>query len=128
MCRVSALPSFSVGVPPGTTFGPISRLSGGLSHLSREAFVETICYTCLTHVDEAIQAKDFTINAPDANTLYAVVKSVDGPPEPRPPSRGKIFYSLRTPRSVFANMSPEQQLAWENISLSRGMRIRVDPE
>ena len=48
--------------------------------------------------------------------------------EPRPPSRGKIFYSLRTPRSVFANMSPEQQLAWENISLSRGMRIRVDPE
>ena len=94
---------------------------------SREEFVETICCTCLTHVDEA---KGFTINAPDANTLFALVKSVDGPPEPRDPSRGQTFYSLRTPRSVFANMSPEQLGAWENISLrlSRGLRIRVDPE
>ena len=72
-------------------------------------------------------AKGFTIRA---NTLVAVVKSVDGPPEPRHPSRGKTFYSLRTPRSVFATMSPEQHGAWENISLrlSRGLRIRVDPE
>ena len=71
-----------------------------------------------------------TINAPDANTLYAVVKSVDGPTRPKNPAMGKIFYSLRTPRSVFANMSPEQLGAWENISLrlSRGLRIRVDPE
>ena len=75
-----------------------------------------------------VLAKGFTINAPDANTLFAVVKSVDGPPEPRNPAKGKIFYSLRTPRSVFANMSPEQLRAWENISLSRGLRIRVDPE
>ena len=93
-----------------------------MSHLGREAFIETICYTCLTRIDDA---KGFTLSA---NTLLAVVKSVDGPPEARNPAWGKIFYSLRTPRSVFANMSPEQQLAWENISLSRGMRIRVDPE
>ena len=107
---------------PGTNI--IARV-GGLSHLSREEFVETICYTCLTHVDDA---KGFTINAPDANTLFAVVKSVDGPPEARNPAWGKIFYSLRTPRSVFANMSPEQLGAWENIGLSRSLRIRVDPE
>ena len=118
---MSALPSF--GVPPGTTFGPGSRI-GGLSHLGREAFIETICYTCLTRIDDA---KGFTLSA---NTLLAVVKSVDGPPEARNPAWGKIFYSLRTPRSVFANMSPEQLGAWENISLrlSRGLRIRVDPE
>ncbi len=117
---MSALPSF--GVPPGTTFGPGSRI-GGLQ-LSREAFVETICYTCLTRIDDA---KGFTLSA---NTLLAVVKSVDGPPEPRNPAWGKIFYSLRTPKSVFANMSAEQLGAWENISLrlSRGLRIRVDPE
>ena len=55
---------------------------------------------------------------------------MDGPPEARNPAWGKIFYSLRTPKSVFANMSPEQLGAWENISLrlSRGLRIRVDPE
>ena len=47
-----------------------------------------------------------------------------------PESMVLTFYSLRTPRSVFANMSPEQLGAWENISLrlSRGLRIRVDPE
>ena len=73
-------------------------------------------------------ARGFTLNAPDANRFYARIKSVDGPPEPRDPSRGKTFYSLRKPRSVFANMSPEQLRAWENISLSRGLRIRVDPE
>ena len=119
MCRVSALPSFSVGVPPGTTFGPISRLSGGLSHLSREAFVETICYTCLTRIDDA---KGFTLSA---NTLLAVVKSVDGPPEARNPAWGKIFYSLRTPKSVFANMSAEQI---QTLGDRGGLRIRVDPE
>ena len=70
-------------------------------------------------------AKGFTINAPDSNTLYAVVKSVDGPPEPRNPALGKTFYSMRTPRSVFANMSPEQDRA---CGSSRGLRIRVDPE
>ena len=78
-----------------------------------------------THDDEAIQAKGFTINAPDANTLYAVVKSVDGPPEPRPPNRGKTFYSLRTPRSVFANMSAEQI---QTLGDRGGLRVRVDPE
>jgi hypothetical protein len=93
-----------------------------LSHLSREGFVETICYTCLTLLDEA---KGFTINAPDANTFYARIKSVDGPPEPRDPSRGKTFYSLRTPRSVFANMSTEQI---QTLGNRRGLRIRVDPE
>ena len=113
---MSALPSF--GVPPGTTFGPGSRI-GGLSHLGREAFVETICYTCLTRIDDA---KGFTLSA---NTLHAVVKSVDGPPEPRNPALGKTFYSMRTPRSVFANMSPEQDRA---CGSSRGLRIRVDPE
>ena len=116
---MSALPSF--GVPPGTTFGPGSRI-GGLSHLGREAFIETICYTCLTHVDDA---KGFTINAPDANTLFAVVKSVDGPPEARNPAWGKIFYSLRTPKSVFANMSAEQI---QTLGDRGGLRIRVDPE
>ena len=41
-----------------------------------------------------------------------------------------FYRGLTLPESMvlFANMSPEQQLAWENISLSRGMRIRVDPE
>ena len=70
-------------------------------------------------------AQGFTLNAPAANTFHAVVKSVDGPPEPRDPSWGKTFYSLRTPKSVFANMSPEQDRAWGD---SNGMRIRVDPE
>ena len=70
-------------------------------------------------------ARGFTINAPNSNTLYAVVKSVDGPPEPRDPSRGKTFYSLRTPRSVFANMSTEQI---QTLGNRRGLRIRVDPE
>ena len=108
---------------------PVGRIShtasSELSRLSPDMFIEFTCYACLTRIDDA---KGFTINAPDSNTLYAVVKSVDGPPEPRNPALGKTFYSMRTPRSVFANMSPEQQLAWENISLSRGMRIRVDPE
>ena len=103
------------------TFGPGSHI-GGLSHLGREAFIETICHTCLTRIDDA---KGFTLSA---NTLLAVVKSVDGPPEARNPAWGKIFYSLRTPRSVFANMSPEQALVWENILMSQGMRIRVEPE
>ena len=62
---------------PGTNI--IARV-GGLSHLSREEFVETICYTCLTRIDDA---KGFTLSA---NTLLAVVKSVDGPPEARNPA------------------------------------------
>ena len=103
------------------TFGPGSHI-GGLSHLGREAFIETICYTCLTRIDDA---KGFTIHA---NTLHAVVKSVDGPPEPRDPSLGKTFYSLRTPKSVFANMSPEQRRTFGEMTLYRGMRVRVDPE
>ena len=82
-------------------------------------FVEAICYHCLVRIDDA---QGFTINAPAATRFHAVVKSVDGPPEPREPSRGKTFYSLRTPKSVFANMSAE------NILTRRGMRIRVDPE
>ena len=85
-------------------------------------FLEFICYTCLVSNEDA---RGFTINAPNSNTLYAVVKSVDGPPEPRDPSLGKTFYSLRTPKSVFANMSPEQRQTWGN---RKGMRIRVDPE
>ena len=113
---VSALPSF--GVPPGMTFGPGSHI-GGLSHLGREAFIETICYTCLTRIDDA---KGFTLSA---NTLHAVVKSVDGPPEARNPAWGKIFYSLRTPKSVFANMSAEQI---QTLGDRGGLRIRVDPE
>ena len=45
--------------------------------------------------------------------------------QPRDPSLGKTFYSLRTPRSVFANMSTEQI---QTLGSSRGLRIRVDPE
>ena len=67
-------------------------------------------------------AKGFTLSA---NTLHAVVKSVDGPPEPRNPAWGKIFYSLRTPKSVFANMSAEQI---QTLGDRGGLRIRVDPE
>ena len=61
----------------------------------------------------------------DANRLFARIKSVAGPPEPRDPSRRKTFYSLRTPRSVFANMSAEQI---QTLGNRRGLRIRVDPE
>ncbi len=57
-----------------------------------------------------------------------MVKSVDGPPEARNPAWGKIFYSLRTPKSVFANMSPEQRRTFGKMTLHRGMRVRVDPE
>ena len=96
-----------------------------MNGFSRILFVELICFTCLTRIDDA---KGFTINAPDANTLYAVVKTVDGPPEPRDPSLGKTFYSLRTPRAVFANMSPEQIGAWSRVDPgSAGLRVRVDP-
>ena len=69
--------------------------------------------------------RGFTLNARGSNTFYAVLKSVDGPPEPRDPSLGKTFYSLRTPRSVFANMSTEQI---QTLGDRGGLRIRVDPE
>ncbi len=88
-------------------------------------FIEFICYTCLVSIDDA---RGFTLNARDANTFYARIKSVDGPPEPRDPSLGKTFYSLRTPKSVFANMSPEQRRTFGEMTLHRGMRVRVDPE
>ena len=57
--------------------------------------------------------------------MFAVVKSVDGPPEPRNPTVGKTFYSLRTPKSVFANMSAEQI---QTLGDRGGLRVRVDPE
>ena len=103
--------------------GRISRTgSPVLSRLSDSMFIEFMCYTCLVSIDDA---RGFTLNARDANTFYARIKSVDGPPEPRDPSRGKTFYSLRTPRSVFANMSTEQI---QTLGNRRGLRIRVDPE
>jgi hypothetical protein len=59
------------------------------------------------------------------NSVCRIEASIGGPPEPRDPSRGKTFYSLRTPRSVFANMSTEQI---QTLGNRRGLRIRVDPE
>ena len=50
---------------------------------------------------------------------------MDGPPEPRNPALGKTFFSLRTPRSVFANMSTEQI---QTLGNRKGLRVRVDPE
>ena len=118
----AAVRGHGVSAPGYPANGRISRTgSPVLSRLSDSMFIEFICYTCLVSIDDA---RGFTLNA-RANRLFASLKSVDGPPEPRDPSRGKTFYSLRTPKVVFANMSPEQDRAWGN---TRGMRIRVDPE
>ncbi len=119
----AAVRGHGVSAPGYPANGRISRTgSPVLSRLSDSMFIEFICYTCLVSIDDA---RGFTLNARDANTFYARIKSVDGPPEPRDPSRGKTFYSLRTPRSVFANMSTEQI---QTLGNRRGLRVRVDPE
>ena len=119
----AAVRGHGVSAPGYPANGRISRTgSPVLSRLSDSMFIEFICYTCLVSIDDA---RGFTLNARDANTFYARIKSVNGPPEPRDPSRGKTFYSLRTPRSVFANMSTEQI---QTLGNRKGLRVRVDPE